>query len=208
MIINRPGASFVYKGVKYVVGEEIIGTDKSEYENLIGCITEIRDGEDKETENDTPDIYCSFEPPVSPYDIEELETVFSALYDEPKKLDEIVLDMVIMAPEMIIPTRELNSCEQPVTAYIVHQDWALDGEKDAADDVFLDYRAAKQHFHGLLQEETKHGCISNWCAHDRFLCESGRDHYEAYLEGEYLLNHYDLTITSQVIPLPAPISMT
>lgn len=80
MTINRIGASFVYKGVKYVVGEEVIGTDQSEYRNLIGNITEIRDGEDKETENDTPDIYCSFDPPVSPYDIQELEKTFSDLY--------------------------------------------------------------------------------------------------------------------------------
>ena len=45
MTINRIGASFVYKGVKYVVGEEVIGTDQSEYRNLIGNITEIRDSE-------------------------------------------------------------------------------------------------------------------------------------------------------------------
>lgn len=205
MIINRPGASFVYKGVKYVVGEEIIGTDQSEYRNLIGYITEIRDGEDKETENDTPDIYCSFEPPVSPYDIAELEKTFSGLYDEPKKLEDIILDMVIMAPEMIIPTRELNSREHTVTVYIVQQDWAVDGEEDTTNDVFLDYRAAKQKFHCLLQEEAEQGCISDWCGRDCFICDSDRDHYEAYLEGEYMLNHYVLTITSQVLPLPTPI---
>ncbi|MFQ7551244.1 MAG: hypothetical protein ACLRMZ_14105 [Blautia marasmi] len=59
MIINRIGAEFEYEGTTYVVGAPIVGTSGSEYEGLYGTITEIRDGEDKETENETPDIYCS-----------------------------------------------------------------------------------------------------------------------------------------------------
>lgn len=59
----------------------IIGSDQSEYAGLIGSILEIRDGDDKETENDTPDIYCSFEPPALPADIAKVEAVFSTLYD-------------------------------------------------------------------------------------------------------------------------------
>lgn len=114
MILQNKGNEFYYEGVKYVVGEEIIGTSQSEYENLVGYITEIRDGEDKETENDTPDIYCSFEAPISPHDIKKLEDVFSDLYDQPKVLDEICLDMVIMAPAMIIPTRLLNNQNRTV----------------------------------------------------------------------------------------------
>jgi hypothetical protein len=57
MIINRPGAEFEYEGVKYIIGAPIIGTHESEYEGLFGRITEIRDDEDKETENETPDSY-------------------------------------------------------------------------------------------------------------------------------------------------------
>ena len=57
MIINRNGAEFEYKGVSFVIGQPVVGTSQSEYEGLYGLITEIRDGEDKETENDTPDIY-------------------------------------------------------------------------------------------------------------------------------------------------------
>ena len=56
MIINRIGAEFEYEGTTYVVGAPIVGTSGSEYEGLYGTITEIRDGEDKETENETPDI--------------------------------------------------------------------------------------------------------------------------------------------------------
>ena len=59
MLINKPGAEFLYNGIIYRVGDVIIGSNQSEYAGLIGSILEIRDGDDKETENDTPDIYCS-----------------------------------------------------------------------------------------------------------------------------------------------------
>ena len=62
MLINKSGAEFLYNGITYRVGDVIIGSDQSEYAGLIGSILEIRDGDDKETENDTPDIYCSFDP--------------------------------------------------------------------------------------------------------------------------------------------------
>lgn len=84
MIINRHGAKFLYEGVTYRIGDRIIGTEESEYAGLNGVIFEIRDGEDKETDNETPDIYCSFEEPVLPSDIEELEKTFTELYQEEK----------------------------------------------------------------------------------------------------------------------------
>ena len=139
MIYNKIGQVFCDKSRKFIIGEEIIGTDQSEYKNLIGYIVEIRTDSDRETENETPDIYCSFEPPTSAYDIEELEAVFSDLYDEPKKMDDIILDMVIMSPEMIVPTREQNLFEQHVTDYTTHQNSTLDNEKDTADNVVLGY---------------------------------------------------------------------
>ena len=91
MIINRPGAEFIYDGASYKIGDRIIGTAESEYEGLYGSIFEIRDGEDKETENETPDIYCSFEEPILPHQIKKLETLFSELYREPKKLEDITV---------------------------------------------------------------------------------------------------------------------
>ena len=60
MIINQPGATFTYGGVEYVIGAPVIGTKESEYEGLYGTIIEIRDGDDKETENETPDLTLSW----------------------------------------------------------------------------------------------------------------------------------------------------
>ena len=108
MMINRIGAKFEYKGTTYVIGAPIVGTSESEYEGLYGTITEIRDGEDKETENKTPALYCSFEAPVLPCEVKKLEEVFSDLYEEPKTIDDIILDLVIMAPSMVKPLDELK----------------------------------------------------------------------------------------------------
>lgn len=99
MILNENGKSFEYDGITYTIGDAVIGTNVSEYEGLVGVITEIRDGNDKETENETPDIYCSFEAPLLPEDVKALEETFSDLYDEPKTMEDICLDMVIVAPK-------------------------------------------------------------------------------------------------------------
>ena len=92
MIINQEGMRYTYNGMTYTVGAAVMATEASEYRGLYGTITEIRDGSDRETENDTPDIYCCFEPPLFQEEIQELEQRFTELYQSPKKLDEITLD--------------------------------------------------------------------------------------------------------------------
>lgn len=96
MIINQEGMRYTYNGMTYTVGAAVMATEASEYRGLYGTITEIRDGSDRETENDTPDIYCCFEPPLFPKEIQELEQRFTELYQSPKKLDEITLDILLL----------------------------------------------------------------------------------------------------------------
>lgn len=101
MILRKRNKPFEYDGKTYFIGEEIVALNNSEYSGLFGRIVEIRNGADKETDNKTPDIYCEFDPPLFPKDIEELEKRFSDLYKAPEKLDDITLDSIIMAPDMI-----------------------------------------------------------------------------------------------------------
>lgn len=56
MILNKQGESFWYEGKEYRVGEWVVGNEKSEYQGLYGKITQIRDGDDKEMENQFPDM--------------------------------------------------------------------------------------------------------------------------------------------------------
>lgn len=103
MIMSKYGESIEVNGVTYTVGMNILATNESEYEGLYGQITEIRTDSDMDTENVGPDIYCAFDPPEAPEEKSRIEAVFSELYDEPKQIDDIIFDCVIMAPDMIAP---------------------------------------------------------------------------------------------------------
>ena len=107
MIYNKNGEVFFYEDKTFYVGEEIYATE-SAYRGLIGRITEIRTGEDMETENDGPDIYCEFEEPIMVKDRQYLHDVMFGIEDP-------ALDLVIMAPEMLMPIREIGAGMPEIT---------------------------------------------------------------------------------------------
>ena len=86
---------------RFFIGERIIATEASDYHGLIGMIKEARDGDDKDTDNKTLDIYCDFYCPAELQDVMELENRFSKLYGRNVHIGEIPLDGIIMAPGMI-----------------------------------------------------------------------------------------------------------
>lgn len=197
MMINRIGAKFEYEGTTYVIGAPIVGTPESEYEGLYGTITEIRDGEDKETENETPDLYCSFEAPALPCEVKKLEETFSDLYNGPKTIDDIILDFVIMAPSMVEPLDDLKKCRRHPRIYILLEDWAVDGEHGNSSDVYTDFDDAKRILVQKLKEEQESGCIQRWAHKERFKECSTDSSYECYINGEYCENHYYVEVISQ-----------
>ena len=81
MIINQEGMRYTYNGTTYTIGAAVVATEASECQGLCGIITEIRDGVDRETENDTPDIYCCFAASVSEGDPRVGAAVLRALPD-------------------------------------------------------------------------------------------------------------------------------
>ena len=103
MILRENGTRFCAEGKVFTIGGRISANGESEYEGLFGTVTEIRSGADRETENDVPDIYCDFETPASEEMLRELEGTVFSLYGEPKTIDDISLDCVIMAPDMLEP---------------------------------------------------------------------------------------------------------
>lgn len=105
MILSRKGESLNIGGKIFTVGSRVKANSISEeYEGLYGEIVEIRTGEDRETENEgiDLDIYVRFEIPEHPQDIEKIEKRFSE-YGEPKTIDEIALDLVIMGEDELEP---------------------------------------------------------------------------------------------------------
>ena len=198
MILRKRNKPFEYDGKTYYIGEEIVALNNSEYSGLFGRIVEIRDGADKETDNKTPDIYCEFDPPLFPKDIEELEKKFSDLYKAPKKLDDITLDSVIMAPDMIKSLTEKTDGHK-ITIYSLEEDWAYDDDYGHTTEIISDYMLAKKKLCEKIKNEKEDGSVERWLDDDELIEDYGNDYYEAYLDGYYSSSHYLVDITSHSV---------
>lgn len=194
MIINRAGAQFVYEGITYTIGDKIFSNDTSDFRGLFGYIKEIRTGDDRETDNDTPDIHCYFYPPFEPEAIAELESRFSTLYRSPKKLEDIALDEVIMAPDMIQVVTSAKSTHM-ITAFHVEESWVIKGEPGMEVTPALDEMQAKQRMAELIHNESTEGCILEWRDDPQFEVEITPTFYECWLRDEYCENRYKVKIT-------------
>ena len=119
MLLSNDGDTMKTNGKEFTVGMEIYCNEKSDYDGLFGKILEIRDGEDKETDNDTVDIVCELYPPEDAETAVKLEKRFSELYGKPMILKDISLDYTIMAPDMIDSAYNLpeddNKTGEPVS---------------------------------------------------------------------------------------------
>ena len=101
MVANKIGESIEFADITYTVGATVTVTKFSDYAGLVGKITEIATGGDMDADNDCIDIYCDFEEPTDPKVIEKLEKRFSYIYGEPRTLQDICLDGIVMAPNEI-----------------------------------------------------------------------------------------------------------
>ena len=123
MILSKHGENIVIDGITYTIGATVQANQTSEYYPLLGRIKEIRDGDDKETLNETVDIYCEFDEPNDDETIKMFENYFTELYGEKKTLEDIAFDEVIMAPEMIDVLEYCCECDEcdGVAKYICAQ---------------------------------------------------------------------------------------
>lgn len=200
MIINRIGAKFVHEGVTYTIGGKVYANGRSEYEGLCGVILEIRDGDDRETENDTPDIYCEFMPPVLSDEIQAIEARFSELYGTPKQINDLGLDMVIMGPEML-QVLEPADAGQVLSLYIVKEEWAFQNECGEDFHLSTSPELAKHTFTSLIQEELTSGYLKEWAGRPDLELEQAPQYYECWLHDEYYENHYKVYIKEQKLPV-------
>ena len=197
MILSKPGESIQWGNMTFSVGEQVYATNASEYHGLIGIITEIRDGDDKDTENYLPDIYCCFQEPVLSCDREEIEKRFSALYQCPKKLEEIALDLAIMGPDMLIPMKVLDTQHKTITVYHIYEDWSANDDSGSSVIPTLDYEDAKRRLVKMLTEEMENGSIADYQGKTGFVVEQKKDYYCCWLDGAYFEFHYKIFIKEE-----------
>lgn len=202
MIIKQEGMRYTYNGMTYTVGSAVMATEASEYRGLYGTITEIRDGADRETENDTSDIYCCFEPPFLPKEIQELERRFTELYQSPKKLDEITLDMVIMAPEIVRVISPDPSVCKTCKVYLLTMQFTTSWNLGCITELYADYDMARFAMLKGIREEQAEGCIKDWAEKDALEEEYCTDFYEAWHRDEYSEKHFTASIEKLSLTLP------
>lgn len=201
MIITNINDTLEYMGKQYYIGEEIVGTSASMYEGLFGKIIEIRTGADKETDNQAPDIYCEFDAPIFPENIKRFENKVSLLYGKAKTLEDIALDRVAMAPEMIKSLAQ-NLETRTVTVFSLEEDWATDNDYGHLTEIYFDYDLARKNLCEKILEEKKNGCIKQW-GETEIVEDYGDDYYEAYEEGFYSDKHYLVSITRHDVSVNA-----
>ena len=201
MIYKKPDEKFSHENITYTVGSRVLANEASEYSGLFGRILEIRTDDDRETENDTPDIYCEFDPPCLSAARRALEQTFSELYGAPKRVEDLGLELVIMAPEMLTPLAVPEQAYPQGTLYVVVSHWATDGEFGSYEAPFTNLMDAQRQFHDDLKNELEIGCIEKWREKSQFAEEETAESYECYLDGEYCENHFYLSIEKRPLPL-------
>lgn len=95
MFLNKIGEGMEVAGITYTVGQRITANKNSDYDGATGIIIEISD------EEDGVDIYCDLERPTDPEVISRIEKRFSYIFDEPRTIDEIPFDEIVLQPDEI-----------------------------------------------------------------------------------------------------------
>ena len=201
MILNKKDEVFEYADKKYQVGEIVIANNQSDYVGLVGIITQIVTGEDKDTDNPYPDIYCDFIKPPFKDEIKILEENFSKWYGTKKKLEDLNLDGVIMAPCMIEQADKSTTSKDVIKIYLLTEDWAFDGDEGIESVAFTDFDEAKLQMRLKMYKERREGCVETWLDDEDFVEENSETSYEAYIEGYHCENHYTLTIKPVKLPI-------
>lgn len=201
MIYNKNGDMFFYEDKMFIIGEEVFASE-SDYAGLLGKITEIRTGDDKDTENEGPDIYCSFRTPIFRQDAEFVRKMKFGN-------EELSLDLVIMAPEMLTPTRYVGDGLPTVTVYAVVEDCMIDGEDHDDTRLYSDKKHAEIVIRQSIEKERESGCIAGW-RYSPLLVEEQYDdlYFTAYYKNEYCFNHYTVYLREMELSLANPLMET
>ena len=198
MIYNKNGDMFFYEDKMFIIGEEVFASE-SDYAGLLGRIKEIRTGEDRDTENEGPEIYCNFRPPILKQDAELVSKMRFGNED-------LSLEQVIMAPKMLMPTRYVGNGLPTIKVYAVVEDCMIDGEDHDETRLFSDKKHAEIVLRQSIQKERENGCIAGWQSSKLFVEEQYNDlYFTAYFKNEYCFNHYTVYLQEMDLSLSMPL---
>lgn len=187
MLINRIGEGYLYNGKTFNVGQKVVSVS-GDYRGLSGKILEIRTGEDKETENEDIDIYCQFNPPVHPSDIEDFKNRFPYL-------DDIGFDFVIMSPYDL----KLEEEDPKIKVYLVIEDKAYDGFTENT----VEIKSTLEEARVLMNEKlaAAEDIINSLKQDEDFAEDYQETYYEAWYKDCYANNHYSISIEEKEVSI-------
>ena len=202
IILSKIGEMIEYAGKKYAVGEKVIANKNSVYEGLIGTIYEIHTDTEKESCNETPDIYCRFREPVMKVNKEKVRKRLSEAYKKDIRLADVGLDCVIMSPEMLVCMSDLDDGAYKKKVYLLIEDAAVDSDTFYTTDVFADMDMAQQQFEIKLSKEMDKGMLKDITVSDEYVLEVGDNSFEYFRSGRFCEWHYSLKIIEDEIVIP------
>lgn len=194
MILKNKGEGCYFGDTYYAVGDEVIATGESSYKGMIGIILQICDGEDKETDNDTPDIYCKFEEPKLKAHKEDAIYRLSKLWNGTIKLEDANVAQAVVAPSMIVPLRDYEGKDSIEKVYLLVEETCVDGDVSISFDVFSDKEEAHNHLEIELRADMEEGMLHSIQDPEDYEIEESADSYECYLKGFYTEWHYSIRI--------------
>ena len=77
-------------------------------------------------------------------------------------MEDLGLELVIMAPEMLTPLAVPEQAYPQGTLYVVVSHWATDGEFGSYEAPFTNLMDAQRQFHDDLKNELESGCVEKW----------------------------------------------
>ena len=135
--------------------------------------------------------------PILEPDIRKLEERFSQIYGSPKSLNDICLDSVILAPDMVKPVSSIEDEAKECNVYVLEEDWAANDDYGHDVDIFTDLNSAKISMLKQLKKEMKDGCIPDWKDDDDYIEETDENSFECYIDGYYSERHYSISIVEK-----------
>lgn len=109
-------------------------------------------------------------------------------------MDDINLDQVIMAPEMIEVITDLGKSGKGQKIYVVTDDWAYHDEYDSKTEPFADLMLAKAYMREQVRQMAEYGGLFDRRGDDDCIEESSELSYQLYINGWYDSDHYWIKI--------------
>ena len=139
-------------------------------------------------------------PPVLADDIKAIESRFSQLYRREMHLEDIGLDTVIMAPDMLKVLEPIPSW-QKLTIYIIREDWAFGGNYGEDFSLTTTPTWRNTSLQNWLLNSWKADMFPNGPTCPDWEMECTPQSYECGLHDSYCENHYKVCIEQQELPI-------